>query len=245
MVQAVLFDLGDTLIHGNFTTGETEIVWAEIYHNIINPHQNPNIPDLTTIRKAIADNVGKAMAHTWKHKIEEEMEIIPLFAKAFEVAGLPNYQDVDFIERVISAEQGLLYQRIVEVGKTVFPTLIELKQLGYRLGLVSNFCNIPAVVKHNLNQLGLLPHFEEVIISCELGWRKPSPKVYEAICHRLAVAPEECLFIGDRLIEDVQGPQKAGMQAVLTHEFRQEELDGTIQPLAVIKQLAEILNWVK
>jgi putative hydrolase of the HAD superfamily len=245
MVQVVLFDLGDTLIHGNFTTGETEAVWAEVYNTIINPDNDPGLPDLTTIRRAIADNVGKAMAYTWKHKVEEEMEIIPLFAKAFEVAGLPNYKDEAFIEQVVGAEQEMLYKRVVEIGETVFPTLETLKAQGYRLGMVSNFCNIPAVVRSNLNELGLLPHFEQVIISCELGWRKPSPKVYEAICQQMKIAPAECLFIGDRLIEDVQGPQKAGMHAILTHEFRQEEPEGSIQPQAIIKRLDEVLNFVK
>jgi putative hydrolase of the HAD superfamily len=242
MVQAVLFDLGDTLIHGNFTTGETEIVWAEVYQTIINPANDPLIPDLTTIRKAIADNVGKAMAYTWKHKVEEEMEIIPLFAKAFAVAGLTNCNDNDFIHKVVSAEQGMLYKRIVEVGSTVFSTLETLRERGYKLGLVSNFCNIPSVVKDNLNELGLLSYFDQVVISCELGWRKPSPKVYEAISKQIGIAPAECLFVGDRLIEDVLGPQKAGMKAVLTHEFRQEDLDPNIKPDALIKRLDEVLE---
>jgi FMN phosphatase YigB (HAD superfamily) len=56
------------------------------------------------------------------------------------------------------------------------------------------------------------------------------------------IAPNECLFVGDRLIEDVYGSQQLGMRAILTHEFRQEIPDGTVQPDAIIRGLDQLLD---
>jgi HAD superfamily hydrolase (TIGR01549 family) len=248
-LSTVLFDLGDTLIHGNFTAGATQAVWEEVYERLILQERDPNnsgyvTPPLTRIREAVAEHVGKAMAVTWKEKTEEEMDILALFKAAFEAAGLPRAAEPEFLRQVISLEQELLYARIVEIGQTVMPTLETLRARGYRLGLVSNFCNLVDVVYLNLDRLGLLRYFDQTVLSCEIGWRKPSPRIYTAICEKLEVAPQECLFVGDRLIEDVLGPQKAGMHAVLTREFRQEDPTPEIQPDRVISRLDELLEFL-
>lgn len=243
-ISTILFDLGDTLIHGNFTAGETQAVWEEIYTRLIltEARDGIEIPSLARLREAMTEHISRAMAVIWKEKTEKEADILELFKAAFEAAGLPRAAEPDFLRSVITLEQKLLYARIVEVGATAIPTLQELQRRGYRLGLVSNFCNLTDVVYLNLDRLGLLKYFDQTLLSCEAGWRKPSPYIYTAICEKMQVAPEDCLFIGDRLIEDVRGPQRAGMQAILTHEFRQEEPDPNIHPDYVISRLDQLLE---
>ncbi len=241
-IRAVLLDLGDTLIHGNFTAGDSHVVWQEIYTTLINPHNDPTLPTLPYLRKCMDEKVRQVMAQTWALKTEEEQNLPELFLKAFEFAGLKENLSHEFVYQVIALEQQMLYDRIVEIGPTVFSTLAELRRRGYQLGLVSNFCNITEVVYSNLNRLGLLEPFHQTILSCEVGWRKPSPHIYRAICQKMAIEPSACLFVGDRLIEDVRGPQLFGMKAVLTQEYRVEEPTSEIQPQAVIKSLAELLD---
>ncbi len=245
-VAAVLLDLGDTLIHGNFTTGATEAVWEEIYTRLIMQEATANfvVPPLQKIREAMAEHVGKVMAGTWRDKTEEEMDILSMFKAAFEAAGLPRAGEPDFLRQIITLEQELLYGRIVDIGPTVFLTLEELKKRGYRLGLVSNFCNLTDVVYLNLDKLGLLKYFEQAVLSCEVGWRKPSPRIYAAICQKMNLPGEQCVFVGDRLIEDIRGPRLAGMHTVLTQEFRQEDPTPELQPDAVITRLDQLLNYL-
>jgi FMN phosphatase YigB (HAD superfamily) len=52
------------------------------------------------------------------------------------------------------------------------------------------------------------------------------------------------LFVGDRVREDVLGPQLAGMRAALTHEHRQEA-PGEVRPDAVLKVLGDVLGFVE
>ena len=241
-IGVVLFDLGDTLIHGNFTAGATDTVWEDIYRQLLNPSRLSGTPALTELRRAMREHVQSAMARTWLEKTEQEIEFLPLIQQAFRAAQMPQAEDEAFLRQVVALEHRLLYERVVEVAPEAISTLQELRRRGYRLGMVSNFCNLPEVAYENIRRVHLLEQFEGAVLSCEVGWRKPSPHIYRAICDRLDVAPAACLFVGDRLIEDVRGPQQFGMQAVQSRQFRQEEPDPTIQPEAVIDHLSELLN---
>lgn len=241
-IKAILFDLGDTLIHGNFTAGQTASVWEEIYARLINPQADPAIPSLAQIRSAWQIHVQSAMARVWKEKTEQELEFLPMIQRAFEAAGLERASDPLFLREVVTLEHHLLYTTVVEVAPLAISTLKELKQRGYRLGLVSNFCNLPEVAYANIAEVGLLQYFDRTLLSCEFGWRKPAPSIYQAMCDMLEVEAAGCLFIGDRLIEDVQGPQRAGMQAAQFTLFRQEEPVPAIQPNAVLSNFDELLE---
>ncbi len=241
-IQAVIFDLGDTLIHGNFTAGATETIWEEIYAQLINPAQEATIPELALLRSAWQEHVQTAMARTWREKTEQEVEFMPLVRQAFRSAGIAQAEDEAFLRQVISLEHRLLYQRVVNVAPEAISTLGELRQRGYKLGLVSNFCNLPEVAYQNIRQVGLLDYFDQTILSCEIGLRKPAPAIYQQMLDRLGVAANTVLFVGDRLIEDVQGPQKLGMRGVQTRQFRQDEPNPRIQPDAIVDRLDQILD---
>ena len=110
---------------------------------------------------------------------------------------------------------------------------------GYRLGVVSNTATTPAVLDAFLEKVGLLPLFETVVYSVAVGQRKPSPVIYETALERLRVPAARALFVGDRVREDIAGPHTIGLRAVLTHEFRQEP-PGRSQPEGLITRLPEL-----
>lgn len=243
-IRAVIFDLGDTLIHGNFTAGATDTIWEEIYSQLINPAQEVTIPELALLRAAWQEHVQTAMARTWREKIEQEVEFMPLVRQAFRSAGMPRADDDAFLREVIGLEHRLLYERIVSVAPEAISTLRELRQRGYKLGLVSNFCNLPEVAYENIRQVGLLEYFDQTVLSCEAGLRKPALALYQQMLDRLDVPGEATIFVGDRLIEDVQGPQKLGMRGVQTRQFRQDEPNPQIKPDAIVDRLDQILDLV-
>ena len=55
----------------------------------------------------------------------------------------------------------------------------------------------------------------EAVTSCDLGARKPDPRLFLEGAHRLNVEPSRVLHIGDRWDRDVVGAEGAGMQAAL------------------------------
>jgi len=82
-----------------------------------------------------------------------------------------------------------------------------------RLGLVSNFSHSPTALAL-LEQAGLREHFDAVVISDRVGFRKPRPEIFREALRELGVEPEETLHVGDSLVADVQGAAALGIRPV-------------------------------
>lgn len=63
-------------------------------------------------------------------------------------------------------------------------------------------------------RLDLDRYFDDYVVSCVTGFRKPDPRAYEALLSRVKLAPELCLFVDDRQ-ENVTAALRLGMQALL------------------------------
>lgn len=101
---------------------------------------------------------------------------------------------------------------------------------GLRLGLCSNFSHA-ATARAVLAQCGLAEHLDGVVISEELGFRKPRPEIFGSVADALGVAPEETLHVGDRLGDDVAGAAAAGMRtAWLTRRVRDRDAERARHP---------------
>lgn len=116
--------------------------------------------------------------------------------------------------------------------------LNELRRRGFRIVYVSNTLTPGSLMRSRLAKLGLLEAAYGAVFSVEIGVRKPGAQIYRAALDVAGVAPEEALFVGDRVREDIEGPGALGITALLTHEFRREEPHGA----QVIHSLDELLR---
>lgn len=82
----------------------------------------------------------------------------------------------------------------------------------YRLGIVSNFDYAPTA-HWILDREGVTGLFETVVVSADVGWRKPKAAIFEAALSRLGIGPADALFVGDRADIDVVGAKAMGMPA--------------------------------
>lgn len=82
-----------------------------------------------------------------------------------------------------------------------------------KLGLISNFTYAP-VVHFSLRKLGLNKFFNAVVVSDDVGWRKPHKRIFEDALTRLQVKAKEAVYIGDSPLEDIKGAQAAGIRTV-------------------------------
>jgi putative hydrolase of the HAD superfamily len=90
-------------------------------------------------------------------------------------------------------------------------TLAELRRRGHKLGLIS-VCSQD--VPHVWDETPLAGALDELVFSCDVGVSKPDPRIYQIACERLAVAPPDCLFVGDGANDELPGAEQAGMTAV-------------------------------
>ena len=121
------------------------------------------------------------------------------------------------------------YDRVSLIPDTL-GTLAELKK-DYRLGLMSNFTHAPAA-REILKRTGLESYFDTILISGELGYRKPHLFVFEELAKNLGVENSRILFIGDDPEPDIHGASNAGLKPVwFTYIIEQKVpiIRGTIQ----------------
>ena len=85
----------------------------------------------------------------------------------------------------------------------------------FRVGLLSNFTHPPAA-RRILENTGLEPFFRPILISGELGYRKPHRIVFERLVEGLGVERDEIIYIGDDPEPDVGGAIESGIEPVLS-----------------------------
>ena len=117
------------------------------------------------------------------------------------------------------------FSAFAEHARLIPGTLDLLASLGrrYTLGLLSNFTHPPAA-RAILDHTGLSSHFQALIISGDLGLRKPHPGSFSALTRAMGVAPEQMLYIGDNPEADVDGASQAGIRPVWMTYVRDNEL---------------------
>lgn len=116
-----------------------------------------------------------------------------------------------------------------------------LRALGERarLAVVSNFDYTPTALDI-LERAGIADLFQAVVVSDEVGWRKPHPEIFSRALASLGVAPAEALFVGDRADIDVVGAQRMGMPAVWINRGAQALPAGIAPPDFEVRDLAEL-----
>ena len=118
-------------------------------------------------------------------------------------------------------------------------TLGALRSTGRRLGLLSNTWWAAAWHNADLATHGLDALLDAVLYTSGLPHSKPHASVFRAAAERLGVAPEECVMVGDRMIDDVSGAQSAGMRGIWKRNSETPGRDD-IHPDAVIDRVAEV-----
>jgi putative hydrolase of the HAD superfamily len=83
---------------------------------------------------------------------------------------------------------------------------------GYTLALASNYDSRLKQVLAGLPALWTISH---VVISSEIGWRKPAPAFFARLCADLALPAEQILYVGDDMNNDYMAAGAAGLRAVL------------------------------
>lgn len=95
----------------------------------------------------------------------------------------------------------------------VAPALRRFQEAGLPVRVASNF---DGRLRGVLRGLPSLSHLAEgAVISSEVGRRKPHPDFYRAACERLGLPPQEVLCVGDDPENDLRGPRRAGLPAIL------------------------------
>lgn len=109
------------------------------------------------------------------------------------------------------------YENHFKQNKQLFNRAFKLKQKGYKIAVLSDQW---PVSKEALMPKKLYKHFNKVILSCNVGFRKPSPKIYKLIFKKLKIPARHCLFVDNRLW-NLNPAKKLGMETILFRNNKQ------------------------
>jgi putative hydrolase of the HAD superfamily len=116
----------------------------------------------------------------------------------------------------------------VAPNQPVLAALPRLQDAGYRLAICTN----NFVETRDFWQAGLpLELFEAVVVSCDLGVRKPDREMYDHVAGVMQL-PAEAIVLLDDLPANVAGARRAGWHAVLVGADPQGAIDELDRLLA-------------
>lgn len=86
----------------------------------------------------------------------------------------------------------------------------------------------------------LVPYFDQIVISGNFGRGKPDPSLYEFALAKLSLKKEEAIMVGDNLMTDILGANRAGIRSVWINRHHKEK--NEVIPTYEIKHLAELFK---
>jgi len=113
------------------------------------------------------------------------------------------------------------------------PCLVELSRL-HTLGLITN--GAPDLQQEKIDATGIRSFFEVIVISGELGYGKPDPRIFESAARRLGVDPRFAWMIGDSFQRDIVGAKAMGMNTVWVNRSG-ERSDVSLLPTVEVSNL--------
>ena len=236
--KLVLFDLGGTLInYDNKSWQELGklgcIEGARFIRETLN--FDLDVEELNSRLHNAVDRMIKSQDHS-----EIEIDLVELIGVILENLGVKvsDGLPLKFIEA---------YYKPIREQITLLPytreILSKIKAAGMKIGLVSNTIFPADYHRTEMRQFGLYDYFDFVLFSSEEKIRKPGKEIYHRALKLGNAKAVDTIFVGDRLVEDVGGPQSVGIKGILRY-MEARDYTADIRPYETIHHLRELENII-
>jgi putative hydrolase of the HAD superfamily len=229
-IEAVLFDWGGTLA-----------TWHDI--------------DLLAVWRSVAELVDEARAEELAARLVKAEESVWLRSRDEHVSS--TLEEVCLLAEVeLTPAAHTEYERQwhphTELEPDAADTLQSLRDRGLKIGVLSNTIWSRRRHEEIFARDGVLDLIDGAVYTSEVPWTKPHPEAFLAAMRAVGMSePGRCLFVGDRLFDDVWGAQQVGMRAAhIPHSaipasqigHTEGEPDATIQRLSELPGLVDRWN---
>jgi putative hydrolase of the HAD superfamily len=199
-INAIIFDLDDTLLDRSKTFG----LYCEYLVNKFFPNNIQNKRDIILKIKRM-DRNGYEDRNIFYEKITDTWN---LKHKAEELEN--NW--FEQFDKFTVPENGLM------------DTLKYLINRKYKLAIITNGSN--SMQNRKIDALGIRTFFDKIIISSDVGMRKPDKNIFLLVCDELKIFPSEAVYIGDNYEVDILGAVNAGLKAIWINKQCQQVKGG-------------------
>ena len=199
MIKAVFFDVDDTLY-------SQRQPFDRAFEELLAPHYDLPCAELYVHYKEHTDEIYH---HFMNGEWTLDQVAIYRLQTAMKDYGI-DYPDEDclrFQDAYFSNQQS------ITLSDTIKEMLTYLKD-KVLIGVITN-----GQSEHQRRKMGVLKlqdymPAENILVSTETPYSKPDPRLFKVMEERFSLAPEECLYIGDALLNDMQGAKSAGWETI-------------------------------
>jgi len=237
MLDAVLFDWGDTLFHFDFDPELLEAGWAAGLAAVDRPG------DGFPTAEATADRFREHyLPLLFQPDSLDEVEYPGMIRDVF--ADFDAELSDDELGRFLAAEHAAWAPARV-MGAQTHALLDSLRKRGLRTGLVSNAFDPEWLLREDLERMGLADRLDVAVFSSAVGKRKPHPLPFETALAGLGAAPDRSVFVGDRRYADMSGARAVGMTTVQALWFAADDDERGVDPDFEAFTPMDVLNVVR
>ena len=170
----------------------------------------------TLVERRYRENAMKESGY-----VKPEIRIDEVFREVFEAKGyqISDEEIVRLCEKFRSIS--LIYMSLFQ---DTLACLEGLKKAGKKIFLLSNAQR--SFTWMELDQTGLVPYFDGILISSDEGCMKPDPEFYNICCERYGLDKSQSVMIGNELKSDMAGAKAAGIDGFYINRapvFHKEE----------------------
>ena len=228
-MQAVIFDWGGTLTP--WRTMAPDAGW-QAYMGLLHPDDPARAAELVAALVA-AENAAWSL-------VRSEGRAFTL-GQVLAAAGVPEDEAALLAFRTV-------WEPATYTDPAVVPVMTALRERGLRTGVLSSTAWPRAWHEEILRRDGAFDCFDACVWTSDLAWTKPNPAAFRAAMAAVgADDPARCVYVGDRMFDDVTGAKAVGMRAVFVpHSPVPADQIGPIvgEPDAVINELPDLLPVV-
>ena len=157
-------------------------------------------------------------------------------ARIRESFGAPELTDAEADERYYLFIRE--YEDLTRAYDDAAPCLEKLA--GQKLGIISNGAGDQQLGK--LRRAGILDHFSVTAFPEHTGFGKPHPSIFQEACRRAGEDPQDCIHVGDDLINDVHASHALGIRPIWIDRVGSAIASVPAQRVTSLTQLAEVLE---
>ena len=126
--------------------------------------------------------------------------------------------------------------------------VLEVLTHRYKLAIICNTNASGERIREILKSADIERYFDLVLVSSEVGLRKPDERIFRVALENLALQPDEVVMVGNRISADILGGNRVGMKTVLikwNNRYRESVTCELDRPTYTIKSLRELVSIVR
>lgn len=234
MIEAVLFDLGETLL--TFGKLDTSRLSAEAVRRSYN------------YLKECSQPVGPFWAYRLSHLWGMRYHVLKssLTGNDFDSLELIKHygkrKGFDLTDAQWEELNWKWYETLYEIGQVeseIVESLNKLREMGLKVGLLSNTFIHKSSLERHMAEAGFLECLSPRLYTYQYPWRKPDSRIFRAAAESIGIACENIIYVGDRIDNDVEGATKVGMLPIMKTAYTNK---GKTPPAGtnVINKISEL-----